>query len=108
MVDAANAAGVTRLSTTIARARAAAAGTAEGLGCRGTGGCRCGVGERVVVEVILDLRSQAADRRAIVEVMIEPQERSLPPTISLGEVRGFVLYATRTVLSGRGERRVIG
>lgn len=43
---------------------------------------------------------------ALVEVMTARQELTLPPTITLDEVRGFTLYATRSVLSGRGDELV--
>ena len=33
-------------------------------------------------------------------------ELSLPPKLSYGEIKGFTLYATRTVLSGGGEELV--
>ncbi len=42
------------------------------------------------------------DGPALVEVMTARQELTLPPTITLGEVKGFALYATKSVLSGRG------
>jgi len=40
---------------------------------------------------------------ALVEVMTARQELSLPPTITFDEMKGFALYATRSVLSGRGD-----
>jgi pyruvate dehydrogenase (quinone) len=43
---------------------------------------------------------------ALVEVMTARQELSLPPSITLGQIKGFTLYATRTVLSGRGDELV--
>jgi pyruvate dehydrogenase (quinone) len=33
-------------------------------------------------------------------------ELSLPPKISYGELKGFTLYATRTILSGDGKELV--
>jgi len=30
----------------------------------------------------------------------------LPPTITLDQVKGFALYATRSVLSGRGDELI--
>jgi pyruvate dehydrogenase (quinone) len=43
---------------------------------------------------------------ALVEVMTARQELSLPPTITFGEIKGFTLYATRSVLSGRGDELI--
>jgi pyruvate dehydrogenase (quinone) len=43
---------------------------------------------------------------ALVEVMTARQELSIPPTISLQQVKGFGLYATRAILSGRGDELV--
>jgi pyruvate dehydrogenase (quinone) len=43
---------------------------------------------------------------ALVEVMSARQELSIPPTISFEEVKNFTLYATRTVLSGRGDELI--
>jgi pyruvate dehydrogenase (quinone) len=42
----------------------------------------------------------------LVEVMTARQELSLPPTITREQVRNFTLYATRTVLSGRGDELI--
>jgi len=38
--------------------------------------------------------------------MTARQELSLPPTITREQVRNFTLYATRTVLSGRGDELI--
>jgi len=46
------------------------------------------------------------DGPALVEVMTARQELSLPPAISLDQVKGFTLYATRSVLSGRGDELI--
>jgi pyruvate dehydrogenase (quinone) len=46
------------------------------------------------------------DGPALVEVMVARQELSLPPTITAEQVKGFTLYATRTILSGRGDELV--
>jgi pyruvate dehydrogenase (quinone) len=46
------------------------------------------------------------DGPALVEVMTARQELSIPPTITLEQVRGFSLYATRTILSGRGDELI--
>ncbi|MGW1801171.1 acetoacetate decarboxylase family protein [Streptomyces sp. NPDC001984] len=40
---------------------------------------------------------------ALVEAMTARQELSVPPTITFDQVKGFALYAARTVLSGRGD-----
>lgn len=40
---------------------------------------------------------------ALVEVMTARQELTVPPTIKFEQVKGFALYAARTVLSGRGD-----
>jgi pyruvate dehydrogenase (quinone) len=42
------------------------------------------------------------DGPALVEVRTARQELSLPPKLTYGEIKGFSLYATRTVLSGGG------
>ena len=38
--------------------------------------------------------------------MTARQELSIPPTITAEQVKGFTLYALRTVLSGRGDELV--
>jgi pyruvate dehydrogenase (quinone) len=48
----------------------------------------------------------AHDGPALVEVMVARQELSMPPTITYEQVKGFTLYATRTILSGRGDELV--
>lgn len=40
---------------------------------------------------------------ALVDVVVERQELSMPPAITAEQVKGFSLYAIRTVLSGRGD-----
>ncbi len=40
---------------------------------------------------------------ALVEVMVNRQELSMPPTITFEQAKGFSLWAARTVLSGRGD-----
>jgi pyruvate dehydrogenase (quinone) len=42
----------------------------------------------------------------LVKVMAARQELSVPPTIGLDQVKGFSLYATRAILSGRGDELV--
>jgi len=46
------------------------------------------------------------DGPALVEVLVNRQELSLPPTISLEQVKGFGLFALKAVLSGRGDELV--
>ena len=46
------------------------------------------------------------DGPALVEVRTARQELSLPPKLTYGEIKGFSLYATRTVLSGGGEELI--
>ena len=43
------------------------------------------------------------DGPALVEVVVSRQELSMPPTITLEQVKGFGLFALKTVLSGRGD-----
>ncbi len=43
------------------------------------------------------------DGPALVEVATARQELSLPPKLTYGQIKGFTLYATRTILSGGGE-----
>jgi pyruvate dehydrogenase (quinone) len=50
------------------------------------------------------LRSAFAyDGPAVVEVMTTRQELLIPPTVAPGQVAGFALWATRSVLSGRAD-----
>jgi pyruvate dehydrogenase (quinone) len=46
------------------------------------------------------------DGPALVEVLTARQELSLPPKLTYGEIKGFTLYATRTILSGGGEELI--
>jgi pyruvate dehydrogenase (quinone) len=46
------------------------------------------------------------DGPALVEVMTARQELSIPPTITWDQLRNFTLYATRTVMSGRGDELI--
>ena len=46
------------------------------------------------------------DGPALVEVHTARHELSLPPKLSYGELKGFTLYATRTILSGGGEELI--
>ncbi|MDQ1606820.1 MAG: hypothetical protein QOJ18_1187 [Microbacteriaceae bacterium] len=43
------------------------------------------------------------DGPAVVDVHTARQELSLPPKITIEQVKGFTLYATRTILSGGGQ-----
>jgi len=45
----------------------------------------------------------AHDGPALLDVVTERQELSMPPAITAQQVSGFALYAIRTVLSGRGD-----
>jgi pyruvate dehydrogenase (quinone) len=45
----------------------------------------------------------AHDGAALIEVLVNRQELSMPPTISLEQAFGFSLYMIRAVLSGRGD-----
>jgi pyruvate dehydrogenase (quinone) len=46
------------------------------------------------------------DGPAMVEVLVNRQELSVPPTITAEQVKGFTLYMVRAVLSGRGDEVV--
>ena len=46
------------------------------------------------------------DGAALVDVRTDRHELSLPAKLTYGEVKGFTLYATRTVLSGEGKELV--
>ena len=48
----------------------------------------------------------AHDGAALVEVATARYELSLPPKLTYGQIKGFSLYATRTILSGGGEELV--
>ncbi|GAA4282923.1 ubiquinone-dependent pyruvate dehydrogenase [Brevibacterium daeguense] len=48
----------------------------------------------------------AHDGPALLDVVTERQELSMPPTITAAQASGFALYAIRTVLSGRGDELV--
>ena len=45
----------------------------------------------------------AYDGPALVDVSTQRQELSLPPKLSYEQIKGFSLFATRTILSGRGD-----
>jgi pyruvate dehydrogenase (quinone) len=46
------------------------------------------------------------DGPALVDVRTDRHELSLPPKLTFGEIKGFTLYATRTILSGEGEELI--
>ena len=48
----------------------------------------------------------AYDGPALVDVRTARQELSLPPKLAYGQIKGFTLYATRTVLSGAGDELI--
>jgi pyruvate dehydrogenase (quinone) len=43
------------------------------------------------------------DGPALVEVVVNRQELSMPPTITLEQMKGFSLFMLKAVLSGRGD-----
>jgi pyruvate dehydrogenase (quinone) len=45
----------------------------------------------------------AHDGPAVIEVMSARQELSIPPQITASQAKGFTLWATRSILSGRGD-----
>ncbi|MGC1581494.1 MAG: hypothetical protein WA766_08430, partial [Candidatus Acidiferrales bacterium] len=46
------------------------------------------------------------DGPALVDVRTTRQELALPPKLTFGQIKGFTLYATRTILSGGGEELI--
>lgn len=46
------------------------------------------------------------DGPALIDVRVDENELSMPPTISAEEVRGMSLYAIRAVMSGRGDELI--
>ena len=46
------------------------------------------------------------DGPALVDVRTARRELALPPKLTFGQIKGFTLYATRTILSGGGEELV--
>jgi pyruvate dehydrogenase (quinone) len=66
-------------------------------------------GARVEKASELDDALRAAfthDGPALVDVRTARQELSLPPKLTYGQIRGFTLYATRTILSGEGSELI--
>jgi pyruvate dehydrogenase (quinone) len=49
-------------------------------------------------------KALAHDGPALVEVMVNRMELSIPPSITLAQARGFSLYMLRAVLNGRGDQ----
>jgi pyruvate dehydrogenase (quinone) len=47
-------------------------------------------------------RGVTVDSKRSLYVRTARPELSLPPELSYGEIKGFTLYATRTILSGGG------
>lgn len=45
----------------------------------------------------------AHDGPALIDARVDRQELSLPPNITLEQLKGFTLFAARTILSGRGD-----
>ncbi|MFP5345849.1 MAG: ubiquinone-dependent pyruvate dehydrogenase [Actinomycetes bacterium] len=73
------------------------AAVAEAMGIKG-----------VRVERSSELRDGLAkalshDGPALVDVLTEREELTIPPKVTAEQVKGFTLYAIRTVLSGRGD-----
>ena len=48
-------------------------------------------------------RALAHPGPALVEVMVNRQELSIPPTVTLAQAKGFSLYMIRVILNGRGD-----
>ncbi len=48
----------------------------------------------------------AHDGPALIDVLVERQELSMPPAIAAAQVKGFAVYAIRSVLSGRGDELI--
>ena len=46
------------------------------------------------------------DGPALVDVRTDRHELALPPKLTYGEIKGFTLYSTRTILSGEGEELI--
>jgi pyruvate dehydrogenase (quinone) len=46
------------------------------------------------------------DGPALVDVRTARQEMALPPKLTYGQIKGFTLYATRTILSGEGKELI--
>ena len=57
-------------------------------------------------EQVLPMLQEALQHEgpALVEVMVNRQELSMPPTITAEQVKGFSLYMLKAVLDGRGTK----
>ncbi|MYM20008.1 ubiquinone-dependent pyruvate dehydrogenase [Brevibacterium sp. 5221] len=51
-------------------------------------------------------RFLAHDGPAVLDVVTERQEMSMPPAVTAEQAKGFALYAIRTVMSGKGDELV--
>jgi pyruvate dehydrogenase (quinone) len=65
----------------------------------------------VRIEKPLDLEAAlkeafAVPGPALVEVIVNRQELSMPPTITLEQMKGFTFYAAKTILNGRGDELI--
>ena len=72
-----------------------------------------------IVSIILGLRAERPEQvkpmldqalehngPALVDVVVNPQELLIPPTINFEQIRGFTLYMIKAVLNGRGDEIV--
>jgi pyruvate dehydrogenase (quinone) len=59
-------------------------------------------------EQVKSMLNQALEHNgpALVDVVVNPQELFIPPTINLEQIRGFTLYMIKAVLNGRGDEVV--
>jgi pyruvate dehydrogenase (quinone) len=59
-------------------------------------------------EQVKPMLNQALEHNgpALVDVVVNPQELLVPPTINLEQIRGFTLYMIKAVLNGRGDEIV--
>jgi pyruvate dehydrogenase (quinone) len=59
-------------------------------------------------EQVKPLLNQALEHNgpALVDVVVNPQELLIPPTINLEQIQGFTLYMIKAVLNGRGDEIV--
>ena len=59
-------------------------------------------------EQVKPLLNQALEHNgpALIDVVVNPQELLIPPTINLEQIRGFTLYMIKAVLNGRGDEIV--
>ena len=64
-------------------------------------GLRAETPEQVRPQLLAALRH---DGPALVEVIVNRQELSMPPTITVEQMKGFSLYMIKAVLDGRGTK----